>query len=201
MLASLSQKTKDGLLKGLAKRTVPMNVLPLLFAAQAAMSRLTNTLDDWADAVREMVLSARKAIDDVLCSNAEKCFEQEEWSALMESDGWKFEDGEQVQWVTESVLRGLNEKNAGTVYQALVSSVLLRPHPTELGQTLLSPTSHMRIQVEQTRMDIIRWLRRRWANVRQEGGFDGLESWALKEISHGMHPHSASIHLLTKMPC
>ena len=184
--ASLPQKTKDGLLKGLAKRTVPINVFPLLFAAQAAMTRLTNTLDDWADAVREMVLSARKVIDETLCSNAEKCFEQEEWNALMESDGSKFEDGEQAQWVMESVLRGLNEKNAGMVYQALVSSILLRPHPTEVGQTLLSPISHMRVQVEQTRMDVIRWLKRRWANVRQESGFDGLESWALKEISHGM---------------
>lgn len=183
--ATLPQKTKDGLLKGLAKRTVPMNVFPLLFAAQAAMTKLTNILDEWADAVREMVLSARKCIDETLCTNAEKCFEQEEWNALMENDGSRFEDGEQVQWVMESILRGLNEKNAGVVYQVLVSSILLRPHPIEAGQTLLSSISQIRIQVEDTRMDVIRWLRRRWVGVRQEGGFDNLESWALKEISHG----------------
>lgn len=50
---------------------------------------------------------------------------------------------------------------------------------------MLSSTSHIRIQVDQARMDIVRWLRRRWVNVRQEGGFDQLEGWALKEISHG----------------
>ena len=50
---------------------------------------------------------------------------------------------------------------------------------------MLSSTSHIRVQVEQTRMDIIRWLRKRWIGVRQVGGFDSLEGWALKEISHG----------------
>lgn len=34
-------------------------------------------------------------------------------------------------------------------------------------------------------MDVLRWLRHRWLGVRQDGGFDGLEGWALKEISYG----------------
>ena len=50
---------------------------------------------------------------------------------------------------------------------------------------MLSSTSHVRVQVEQTRMDLLRWMRRRWIQVRQEGGFDTLESWAIKEISDG----------------
>ncbi len=50
---------------------------------------------------------------------------------------------------------------------------------------MLSSTSHIRVQVEQARMDILRWLRKRWMAVRQEGGFDSLDGWALKEISHG----------------
>jgi hypothetical protein len=51
---------------------------------------------------------------------------------------------------------------------------------------MLSSTSHVRVQVEQTRMDVVRWLKRRWLGVKQECGFDSLEPWALKEISHGM---------------
>lgn len=50
---------------------------------------------------------------------------------------------------------------------------------------MLSSTSHVRVQVEQTRMDVIRWLRRRWLGVKQEGGFNDLEHWAIKEICHG----------------
>lgn len=40
-----------------------------------------------------------------------------EWKDLMESDGVRFEDGDRVGWVMDSVKRGLNEKNAGMVYQ------------------------------------------------------------------------------------
>lgn len=61
---------------------------------------------------------------------------------------------------------------------------------------MLSSTSHVRVQVEQTRMDVLRWLRRRWINVKQEGGFDTLESWALKEISHGKKEIVMTIHVV-----
>lgn len=50
---------------------------------------------------------------------------------------------------------------------------------------MLSATSHVRVQVEQARMDILRWMRRRWLGVKQEGGFDKLDDWALVEIAHG----------------
>ncbi|THH00388.1 hypothetical protein EW145_g7088, partial [Phellinidium pouzarii] len=174
-------KTKDGLLTGLAKRTVPANVFPLLFAAHAAMQRLSTVRDAWADGVREMVLNARNVIDKVLCNEAEKCFGEQEWVEILETDGQgRFEDGERVEWTMDAVRRGMSESNAGT----LVSSILLRPHPTVPNETLLSSISHIRIQVEQARTDLIRWLRRRWVGVRQESGFDTLESWSLKEISH-----------------
>lgn len=51
---------------------------------------------------------------------------------------------------------------------------------------MLSSTSYIRVQVEQARMDVVRWLRRRWLGVKQEGGFNALEPWAVKEICHGM---------------
>ena len=69
--------------------------------------------------------------------------------------------------------------------QALVSAVLLRPHPQESDKTLLSSTSQIRVQVEQTRLDILRMIRRCWASIRQEGGFDNMETWVTAEISDG----------------
>jgi hypothetical protein len=51
---------------------------------------------------------------------------------------------------------------------------------------MLSSTSHIRVQVEQARMDLLRWIGKRWIGVRQEGGFDELEGWAIKEISDSM---------------
>ena len=63
-----------------------------------------------------------------------------------------------------------------------MSSILLRPHG---DSTLLAPTSHIRIQVEETRMEVVRWMRKRWVAIRSESGFDNLETWAIQEISHG----------------
>ncbi|KAF5365065.1 hypothetical protein D9758_011017 [Tetrapyrgos nigripes] len=59
--------------------------------------------------------------------------------------------------IVSSVLRGLNEGNAGRVYQVLVANVLLLPNPFSSGTggsgsvggdgALLSGTSHVRVQV------------------------------------------------------
>jgi len=181
--ANLPQRIKDSLLKGLAKRTTPQNVFPLLFATQHAMNKLGAVIDAWAELSREMILAARKTIDDVLCSKSDECFEQPEWLQVMEADGVRFEDGEKVEWVMDAVRRGLTEKNAPMLYQTLVSSILLRPHATDTDATLLPPTSHIRVQVEEVRMDVLRWIGKRWVSIRQESGFDPLEGWAIKEIS------------------
>ena len=50
---------------------------------------------------------------------------------------------------------------------------------------MLSATSLIRQRVEDTRMELLRWMKKRWVSIRMEGGFDNLDSWALKEISHG----------------
>ena len=56
---------------------------------------------------------------------------------------------------------------------------------TASTETNLTMTSTIRMLVEELRMDILRWLRKRWVGVRQEGGFNALEGWAVKEISGG----------------
>ena len=44
-------------------------------------------------------------------------------------------------------------------------------------------TSHVRVQVEQTRLELLKRIGKPWFGIRQERGFDPLEGWALKEIS------------------
>ncbi|KAG2745833.1 hypothetical protein P692DRAFT_20955183 [Suillus brevipes Sb2] len=112
--ASLPQKIRENLLKGLAKRTTPMNVFPLLFAAQHAIKKLDSVIDAWADTSREMVLQARKAIDECLVSQSAECFEQDDWLQVMETDVERFDDSERVAWVMEAIKRGMVEKHAGT---------------------------------------------------------------------------------------
>ncbi|KAI0691364.1 hypothetical protein C8T65DRAFT_745488 [Cerioporus squamosus] len=198
--AALPQKTRDALLKGLGKRTTPMNVFALLAAAQAALKKLDTIIETWGDTVREMVLAARKTIDDVVCSQAAECFEQQEWLEIMEADGVRFEDGEKVERLLDSLRRGLNEKNAPMAYQAVVDSVLLRPHPNDPEAALLSSTSHVRVQAEQARMDIVRYIRRRWLTIKQDDGFACMEPWAAREIATELELQSEAELMMPTTP-
>ena len=118
--AQLPQKTKDGLMTGLKKRVVPQNVFPLLFAAHEALAKLNKINDAWGPSVRDMVMAARGFVDTCLAKEAEQCFREPDWVDLMNNDGMgRFEDGERVEWVMESVRRGWSESNAGMLYQVM----------------------------------------------------------------------------------
>ncbi|KAH6884037.1 hypothetical protein BKA70DRAFT_1470385 [Coprinopsis sp. MPI-PUGE-AT-0042] len=113
---------EHSLLKGLSKRTTPVNVWALLWAAEHALAKLGPVIEPWGDTVRENIFSARKGIDELLCKESEECFARDEWMEIMESDGLGFEDGEKVEWAMNAVLRGVKEPWAASVYQTLVSS-------------------------------------------------------------------------------
>ncbi|KAH6884036.1 hypothetical protein BKA70DRAFT_1446264 [Coprinopsis sp. MPI-PUGE-AT-0042] len=92
------------------------------------------------------------------------------------SDGLGFEDAEKVEWAMNAVLRGVKEPR-----WSCPSSFALTQN--EENAPLLSATSPIRTTVESTRLELLRWIGKRWIGIRQEGGFDVLEGWALKEIS------------------
>jgi hypothetical protein len=115
--AKLDKKIRDAALKGVAVRTTPLNVFPLLFAAEFALKKLNSVSDPWADISRDMILVARGRIDHVLCSQLDECFSQSEGLKLMDSDGSKFEDRDQVECIMKSIQRSITERSAGKLYQ------------------------------------------------------------------------------------
>lgn len=139
--AALPQKTRDSVLKGLAKRTTPANVFPLLFAAQHALRKLDSAIDAWADIVREMVSTARKAIDECIVRECETCFEDTEWVTLLEGDGVGFGDSERVGWVMESLKRGMSEKYAGILYQVRHNVPFSAPLTSALDLSIIYPST------------------------------------------------------------
>ena len=50
---------------------------------------------------------------------------------------------------------------------------------------MLSPTSFIRKKVEDIRVELLKWMKKRWVSIRMEGGFENLDPWALQEIGHG----------------
>ena len=130
--SKLPEEIKLQLVKMLAERTIPTNVFPLLFAAHQALRRLSTISGSWLGGVKELVLSVRKTIDEVLCNQVEECFEQPEWVEIMagfddaDKIEWVeimaegevgFDSADKVDWVMESIERGLSELNAPFVYQ------------------------------------------------------------------------------------
>ncbi|KAJ7445923.1 hypothetical protein FB451DRAFT_1538191 [Mycena latifolia] len=189
--AALPPKLHAAALKGLAKRTTPENALAILWAGEGARARLSPLVDAWADVVRPLIESGVKEVERVLAGETAAVLGAREWGDIMRADGVRFEDGERVEWAMRAVVKGVDEANAGRVYQALVNVLLLpHPEPAEEGtfpaQPLLSQTSHVRVQVEQARMDVLQWLKRggrgRADRVAREGGLDGVEGWAVREI-------------------
>ncbi|KAH7344793.1 hypothetical protein B0J17DRAFT_636864 [Rhizoctonia solani] len=179
---ALPLRLKNTLLKGVKHRTLPLNIIPLLQATQAGLQKLSSNSEPPAEAVKDLMLQERKKIDEVLCNDLRDFLEQPEWVALLESDAAGFGDMDKFDSVLDSIRRGLADQNAGQVYQTLVSSVLLREGPTP-DTTILSNHSPLRAKIEQLRLDTITWMRKHWTSVRMSSCFDGLEGWALKEIS------------------
>lgn len=70
------------------------------------------------------------------------------------------------------------------LFQALVNSLLLKVNP-ETSEPALATGSWMRSLVEDTRVQIVGHIRRRWMQIREKSGFQDLEGWALKEIADG----------------
>ncbi|KAG8691510.1 hypothetical protein FRC11_002406 [Ceratobasidium sp. 423] len=179
---ALPLRLKNTLLKGVKHRTLPHNIIPLLQATQAGLNKLSTNSEPPAEAVKDLMLQERKKIDEVLCNSLRDFFDQPEWVGLLESDAAGFGDMDKFDLVLESIRRGLADQNAGHVYQTLVSSVLLREGPTP-DTAILSNSSPLRAKIEQLRIDVIGWMRKHWTSVRMSSCFDGLEGWALKEIS------------------
>ena len=115
--ANLSTKMRALLLKGVQTRTTPQNLFPLLFAAEAALARLEMVNDTWGETVEELIVKARKTIDEVMCDSSDSVFEQQEWLEIMDSDGAQFQDMDRVEWIMQSLIRGLKDINAPRVYQ------------------------------------------------------------------------------------
>ena len=131
--AELPQKTRDGLLSSVKKRCLPMNVLLMLFAAHSGLKKLSSVRDGWGDNVKDMILTARSFVDCALCSEAEKVFNEKDWVDIMENDGMgRFEDGERVEWVMDSIRRGMNDTNVVKLYQ--VRSFLFSNRSTILNK-------------------------------------------------------------------
>lgn len=80
--------------------------------------------------------------------------------------------------------RGFKSLTIIRLCQVLVNSLLLKVNP-ETSEPSLATGSWMRSLAEDTRVQIVGHIKRRWMQIREKSGFQDLEGWALKEIADG----------------
>ncbi|GAA6043805.1 hypothetical protein JCM8097_007719 [Rhodosporidiobolus ruineniae] len=128
-------------------------------------NRLDSDQSVWADHVRSMLEAIEEELVAVLATGLPAVIASPGFVDLIDGVGFSTDV---LEWLLGLVVRGLTEAKAAESYQALVGSVLLR---------------EARVLVEDAKNGILKYIKRKWLNIRTAGGFDELESWCLKELA------------------
>ncbi|EJU02179.1 hypothetical protein DACRYDRAFT_26113, partial [Dacryopinax primogenitus] len=164
-------KTRSGLAKTVTSRVNPHTVVRHLGAVRAL--RDAGASQGYSRDLEELASLVEKKCNEVTASQASALFRTHSWLDAL--DGVGFSRMDTVEDVLASFIRGLTEINVANAYEALVGEVLLRTN--EQGDVVLPQGSDVRNKVEETRKQVISWIKKRLAGVRLVGGFDLLESW------------------------
>ncbi|BGP15611.1 hypothetical protein JCM10213_004131 [Rhodosporidiobolus nylandii] len=125
----------------------------------------------WADHVRSMLEAIEEELVAVLAMGLPKTVASAGFVDLIDGVGFSTDV---LEWLLTLVVKGLTEAKAPESYQVLVGSVLLRE------EGILADA---RVLVEDAKNGILKYIKRKWINIRAAGGFDDLESWCLKELA------------------
>ncbi|SOV02126.1 uncharacterized protein UDID_05037 [Ustilago sp. UG-2017a] len=143
----------------------------------------------WVESLRLMAETVENRLMPILHANLEKIVQSPAWSDLLDGVG-SLDDVLEKSLVM--LIDGLTEARVAQIYQILVGQVLLREQGFEVPQS--------RQAVENARASILRYLKKRWINVRALGGFDKLEKWCLKELADDLDVASADLVLTDEAP-
>lgn len=126
----------------------------------------------WVDALRWMCESVQAHISGCISSKLAEIIASHEWRSLIQGVGFLNDVLEKTLAV---LIDNLDEGTAACNYETLVDNVLLheehRPPPDVVPV------------VEEARKAIIQYIKKRWVNMRALASFNGLKTWALKELA------------------
>ncbi|KDR71999.1 hypothetical protein GALMADRAFT_143349 [Galerina marginata CBS 339.88] len=124
--SALPQSITDSIVTNIKEIITPINVLPLLFAAENALIKLDASYKSLLrlQAVKPMILSVRGSLEKVLCESAGTCLQTQTWNDIMVVDEedhsqLRYENLVKVGWTLEALSRGASPQNALGIHQAL----------------------------------------------------------------------------------
>ena len=139
----------------------------------------------WVDALTTMLETVQTHSRRLLMDSFSTIADGKEMWDLVSGKGFNMDLLEEVgKELVDALSTATGCVEGPRIYQALVSSILLKVDPDTL-QTALPARGKSRQQIEAIREGVLGHIKRRWMQVRDAGGFDDVENWALKEISDG----------------
>lgn len=191
-LAMASDESRDNLGNSIIRTITPSTVITsyhYLLKARKAIAHPTSTSPssamDWAESISNMLDVIEQAIIDITLPSLDSVIASPDFSDLIAGRGFAADLLEFVLGhITESLGNIQRCRWAPSAYQIIVGSLLLVQQEDQ-KDLLLPSGSQIRQTVEIAQQAVMSHIKRRWMQIRQENGFEGLEIWALKEISDG----------------
>ncbi|PWZ00192.1 hypothetical protein BCV70DRAFT_161513 [Testicularia cyperi] len=172
---TISQRLKDD----------PSQVVSVLRQLSIVGAKIdTERASRWVESLRLMAETVENRLMPILHDHLEQIVLSKAWSDLLDGVGSL---GDVLEKALVMLLDGLTEARAAKIYEILVGQVLLRDQGFEVVGS--------RQAVENARVGILRYLKKRWINVRALGGFNRLPKWCLKEIADELDVSSADLIL------
>lgn len=126
----------------------------------------------WVESLRWMCETVQNHVSTRIQENLEDVVSSREWGNLIQGIGFL---NDVLGRMLSLLVENLSVNSAAKNYEVLVGNVLLCEENLPTGETAAI--------LEEARRSIIRYLSKRWVNVREVGGFNGLQQWVLQELA------------------
>jgi hypothetical protein len=183
---------RDDLVSDVVTVLSPNNVIIAFRGIERVRARMEHGIrskgrdaSPWVDALEGMIEAVERRSREILTTQFTAVCESADLWDLVFGKGFNDDVFELIlKEIVQLAGRPASFVHAPKMYQTIVSSILLKVHPETL-ETALPTRSVARQKIESAKDGVLTHIRRRWMQIKEEGGFAGLETWALKEISDG----------------
>lgn len=191
-VATADESLRRELVKDVVGTIRPDNVVAIFRSVGIVKTRMETALRTkgreasvWVDTLESMIETVQLAGRKILVDQFAQIAQGKEMWDLLSGKGFNTDFLDEI---GKELLEGISTSSGCVegprVYQTLVSFILLKVDP-KTQEMSLPGRGRSRQQIEEIKDGVIGHIRRRWMQVRDGGGFDGVENWALKEISDG----------------
>ncbi|KAL8278963.1 hypothetical protein RQP46_008632 [Phenoliferia psychrophenolica] len=170
-IGNLEYPAQKKLVSAVCAKINPAQLTTVAKGSFALRKRLELEKAAWASHVRAMLDAIDEQLKKLIGRSLTEVVASTGFVELVDGIGFS---SDVLEFVLEMAVGSLTEAKAPEAYQSLVGSVLLREEGILMDA---------RVLVEDAKVGIIKYIKRKSNAIKLAKGFDGLESWALKELS------------------